>query len=61
MALYLGAPLNNNLCEQALKKAILHRKNALFYKIQNGTHVGDVFMCLIHASRLNGFTIRSII
>jgi hypothetical protein len=26
-----GAPLDNNLCEQALKKAILHRKNALFY------------------------------
>jgi hypothetical protein len=27
-----GAPLDNNLCERALKKAILHRKNALFYK-----------------------------
>jgi transposase len=26
-----GAPLDNNLCERALKKAILHRKNALFY------------------------------
>jgi len=23
------APLDNNLCEQALKKAILHRKNAV--------------------------------
>ena len=23
-----GAPLDNNLCERALKKAILHRKNA---------------------------------
>ncbi len=30
-----GAPLDNNLCERALKKAILHRKNALFYKTQN--------------------------
>ena len=27
-----GAPLDNNLCERALKKAILHRKNALFYR-----------------------------
>jgi transposase len=43
-----GAPLDNNLCERALKKAILHRKNALFYKIQNGAHVGDLFMSLIH-------------
>ena len=31
-----GAPLDNNLCERALKKAILHRKNALFYKTPNG-------------------------
>jgi transposase len=30
-----------------LKKAILHRKNALFYKTQNGAHVGDLFMSLI--------------
>jgi transposase len=43
-----GAPLDNNLCERALKKAILHRKNALFYKTQNGAHVGDLFMSLIH-------------
>lgn len=43
-----GAPLDNNLCERALKKAILHRKNALFYKTQNGAHVGDMFMSLIH-------------
>ncbi|NLW82855.1 MAG: transposase [Phycisphaerae bacterium] len=25
-----GAPLDNNICERALKKAILHRKNAYF-------------------------------
>ena len=42
-----GAPLDNNLCERALKKAILHRKNALFFKTTNGTRVGDVFMSLI--------------
>jgi len=47
-----GAPLDNNLCERALKKAILHRKNALFFKTANGAHVGDVFMSLIHTCEL---------
>lgn len=43
-----GAPLDSNIVERALKKAILHRKNALFYKTRNGAHVGDLFMSLIH-------------
>jgi transposase len=49
-----GAPLDNNVCERALKKAILHRKNALFFKTQNGARVGDRFMSLIHTAELNG-------
>jgi hypothetical protein len=49
-----GAPLDNNVCERALKKAILHRKNALFYKTQNGAGVGDLFMSLIYTCQLNG-------
>jgi len=48
-----GAPLDNNVCERALKKAILHRKNAYFYKTQNGARVGDLFMSLIHTCELN--------
>jgi transposase len=48
-----GAPLDNNVCERALKKAILHRKNALFYKSQNGALVGDLFMSLIYTCQLN--------
>ena len=48
-----GAPLDNNICERALKKAILHRKNALFYKTANGAHVGDIFMSLIHTAELS--------
>lgn len=48
-----GAPLDNNVCERALKKAILHRKNALFYKTQNGADVGDLYMSLIHTCELN--------
>lgn len=49
-----GAPLDNNLCERALKHAILHRKNALFYKTLRGAHVGDLFMSLIHTCQLCG-------
>lgn len=49
-----GAPLDNNICERALKRAILHRKNALFYKTANGAHVGDLFMSLIHTCELGG-------
>jgi transposase len=49
-----GAPLDNNLCERALKKAILNRKNAMFYKTLNGAMVGDLFMSLIHTCELNG-------
>jgi ribosomal protein RSM22 (predicted rRNA methylase) len=37
----------------ALKKAILHRKNSLFYKTEKGAEVGDLFMSLIHSCGLN--------
>ena len=43
-----NAPLDNNLCERTLKRAVLHRKNALFYRTLNGAQVGDLFMSLIH-------------
>jgi transposase len=48
-----GAPLDNNVCERALKKAILHRKNSLFYKTRKGAQVGDLFMSFIHTCELN--------
>jgi transposase len=49
-----GAPLDNNLCERELKKAILHRKNSLFYKTEKGAEVGDLLMSLIHTAELCG-------
>jgi len=49
-----GAPLDNNICERALKKAILHRKNSMFYKTRNGAHVGDMYMSLIYTCELSG-------
>jgi transposase len=49
-----GAPLDNNICERALKRAVLHRKNALFYRTLHGAEVGDLFMTLIHTCQLCG-------
>jgi transposase len=49
-----GAPLDHKLAERGLKKAILHRKNSLFYKTQNGAQIGDLFMSLIHTCELCG-------
>ena len=47
-----GAPIDNNLCERVLKRAILHRKGSLFYKTVRGAQVGDIYMSLIHTCRL---------
>ena len=49
-----GAPLDSNIVERALKKAILNRKNGLFYKTRNGAQVGDLYMSLIHTCELCG-------
>ena len=49
-----GAPLDSNIVERALKKAILNRKNGLFYKTRNGAEVGDLYMSLIHTCELCG-------
>jgi hypothetical protein len=49
-----GAPLDSNIVERALKKAILNRKNALFYKTRKGARVGDLFLSLIHTCEVCG-------
>lgn len=59
-----GAPLDNNICEQALKRAILHRKNSLFYKTEHGAYIGDLFMSIIHTcnlSKINPFKYLSLL
>ena len=48
-----GAPLDNNECERILKRAIMHRKNSLFYKTFPGAEVGDIFMSIIATCVLN--------
>ncbi len=49
-----GAPLDNNIVGRSLKRAVLHRKNALFYRTLHGAQVGDLFMSLIHTCQLCG-------
>lgn len=49
-----GAPIDNNICERALRTAIRHRDNSLFYKTLNGAKIGDFFMSVIHTCRLCG-------
>ena len=48
-----GAPIDNNICERSLKRAILHRKNSLFYRTLHGASVGDLYMSIIHTCYLN--------
>ena len=48
-----GAPLDNNVAERALKRAVLLRKNALFYKNEHGAIVGEILLSLIESCRLN--------
>jgi len=49
-----GTPLDNNETERILKLAILHRKNALYYRTEQGARVGDILMSLIQTARVNG-------
>lgn len=49
-----GAPIENNIAERTLKKAICHRRNSLFYRSQRGADVGDMFMSLIHTAQIRG-------
>jgi len=49
-----GAPLDNSLCERAIKVAIRHRRNSLFYRTQFGADVGDGLMSLIQTACHHG-------
>jgi len=51
------APLDNNICERAIKIAIFHRKNSLFFKNEHGAYIGDMFMSLIHTCSLNDINV----
>jgi hypothetical protein len=48
-----GAPLDNNTAERALKAAIRHRRNSLFYRSESGAAVGDCYMSILYTAELN--------
>lgn len=47
------APLDSNVVERALKRVVLHRKNALFFRTEHGAAVGDILMSVIETCRAN--------
>jgi transposase len=49
-----GAPLDSSWAERAIKIAIRHRRNSLFYKTTKGAEVGDCLMSLIYTAQVNG-------
>ena len=46
-----GAPLDNNICERAVKTPMRHRKNSLFFKTEFGALIGDIYMSLIQTCK----------
>jgi transposase len=48
------APLDSNVVERALKRVVLHRKNALFFRTEQGAAVGDILMSVIETCRVHG-------
>lgn len=49
----VGAPIDNNISERALKIAIRQRRASLFYRTLNGAFVGDVYTSLIVTTLLH--------
>lgn len=49
-----GCPLDNSICERAIKYLIRYRKNSLFYRTLAGAQCGDTLMSLIYTAMKNG-------
>jgi hemerythrin-like domain-containing protein len=47
-----GAPIDNNFCEQMLKRAICRRKNSMFFKSEKSAEIADRFMSLISTAEV---------
>ena len=48
-----GVPLDNNADERLMKRAVLNRKNGLFFKTEFGAYVGDTLLSVIETCQLN--------
>jgi transposase len=49
-----GCPLDNNYIERSLRRAVILRKNSLFYQTEHGAAIGDVLTSIIETCALNG-------
>lgn len=48
-----GVPLDNNADERLMKRAVLNRKNGLFFKTEFGAYVGDILLSVVETCQLN--------
>ena len=48
-----GVPLTNNDLERLLKRSVLNRKNAYFYRTEEGARIGDILMSTIETCVMN--------
>ena len=48
-----GVPISNNDDERLMKKAVLNRKNAYFFKNEAGAKIADILMSIIETCVLN--------
>lgn len=48
-----GAPLDNSLCERAIKVMIRYRRNSQYFRTLFGAQIGDVMMSVIHTAARN--------
>ena len=48
-----GVPLTNNDYERLIKKAVLNRKNACFFKNETGAKIADILMSVMETCVLN--------
>jgi transposase len=48
-----GVPLDNNADERLMKRAVLNRKNGLFFKTEYGAYCADVLLSVIETCQLN--------
>ena len=48
-----GVPISNNDDERLIKRCVLNRKNAYFFKTQKGARIADILMSLIETCCLN--------
>jgi hypothetical protein len=49
-----NCPLDNNFVERALRRAVILRKNSLFFKTTRGSAIGDLFLSIIETCAING-------